>query len=175
MNTYGSSWIFADPSDNISTPGYTVHTIPVVEQGCDCGLTPKCTKEFFGIKYGCYVTEAFSQLPMACLYDAKCVDKSGNNNSLSNPGNSSRFSINTTYEALLSELMVENLIHDLDYEIYFSKCKPSLCIYKKSNFKEGIIELISLYGGVAIICRLIAVILVKLIRRRSVEITPVTD
>ncbi|CAF3955010.1 unnamed protein product, partial [Adineta steineri] len=92
--------------------------------------------------------------------------------------NPSRFPDNSTFEDVFSELMMEELIDNVSYEDYFNQCAPSLCVHsyiKKSNLLEGITTIISLYGGVVIICNFVAVAIVKLLRYRSDRVTPTTN
>ncbi|CAF4186772.1 unnamed protein product, partial [Adineta steineri] len=64
------------------------------------------------------------------------------------------------------------------YPNYFNACSPSLCIYSyvdKRNAIEGILTLIGLYGGLVIICRLIAIIIVKKMCRVNNRVNPATN
>ena len=66
------------------------------------------------------------------------------------------------------ELMIEALTHEISYTNYFAQCAPSACVHSyidQSNLLEGITTLISLYGGLVIICRLLALIIFKLLLR----------
>ncbi|CAF0987059.1 unnamed protein product [Adineta ricciae] len=177
MNTYGTSWVFAEHPK----VGYlsTLHTVPVIVHGCNCGLNPKkCIDELFKLKFGCYTIEAMLQSTIQCLYEKSCLDKTNRTKPLEILYNQGRFSLNTTFETLLNELMLEKLVSNLSYENYFENCSPSLCthsIQNANNLIEGITIVIALYGGVVIICHSIAVILVKLLPRRPTAITPTTD
>ncbi|CAF1215080.1 unnamed protein product [Adineta ricciae] len=175
MNTYGSSWVFVEQQD--LSYSSTLHSVPVVEQDCNCGLTAMCMKEVFGINFGCYITETMWQSPIKCLYDRKCLDIRNKTNPLDNSSERSRFPINSSFELVLNELMMENLDNNESYEDYFANCEPFLCTHsiQNNNLIEGITVLISLYGGVVIICHSIAVVLIKLLQRRPTEITPTTD
>jgi len=65
---------------------------------------------------------------------------------------------------LLSHLFIEEWPTKMNYLQYFDECAPSSCTYKaadKTNFSYAITLLISLYGGLIIILRLITPFLVK--------------
>jgi hypothetical protein len=176
MTTFGTNWIFAiSPKLN---PEYTAHTIPVNELGCNCGLTSKCEKILYEVKIGCYVMEAFWQSKLACLYQQECIGQTNTSQPLNSTAQPSRFPINSTVEEVLNELMLEELFPKLSYEDYFLQCAPTLCFWSylnQNNIVEGITILISLYGGLVIICELIAAIIVKLLQCRSVRVTPTTN
>ncbi|UJR12711.1 hypothetical protein I4U23_016885 [Adineta vaga] len=176
MTTYSTNWIFAFPPIRIS--GYTLHTVPVVESGCNCGLTSKCMMNYFGLQIGCYVIETISQSLLECLYDTHCIDKTNTSRPLNNSADPSRFPINSTFGSLLNELMLEKLSDNHSYDDYFRHCAPSFCVWSHFNQRDltkGITTLISLYGGVVIIGKLVAIIIVKLLPRQSVQVTPTTN
>jgi hypothetical protein len=176
MTTYGSNWRFAIPPK--ANPEYTAHTIPVNELGCNCGLTSKCGKILYGLKVGCYVIEVSSRSKLECLYQQECVGITNTSQPLDNTAQPSRFPINSTFEEVFNELMLEELFPVWLYEDYFDQCAPTLCFWSylnQRNLVEGITILISLYGGLDIICEFIAAIIVKLFRCRSVRVTPTTN
>ena len=176
MTTYSTNWIFSVPSD--IAYGDVVHTVPVEYNGCNCGLSSECITDLSGVKIGCYIVEAMLRSTLECLYDQECIDKTHIVKPLNASVDLSRFPPNSTFRSVVDELMIENLTYDLSYVDYFSQCAPSSCIYSyvgKSNLIEGLTLLISLYGGLVIICRLIAVVLVKLLPCRSPRIESVPN
>lgn len=77
--------------------------------------------------------------------------------------NSSRKNISLAKR--LNNLLTENLSIDIDYSKYFNQCAPLVCTYTKtseSNFWDATTLLLSLYGSLTIILRLIAPLLVSL-------------
>ena len=173
MTTFYSNWQFATPSN--FTNGWEAHTIPVQFPGCDCGLSPKCVKKIDGVWIGCYILEAFLQSTFECLYDQQCADRTHTYEALNTTLNPSRFSINSTFGLVFNELMIEALMQDVTYDSYFAACAPSFCVHSyidQSNLVRGMTTLISLYGGLVIICQLLALILYKLCRHCSREVHP---
>ena len=166
MTTFSSNWKFAsqsNPADN-----QKVYTVPVQFPDCDCGLSSQCMKQTSGVSIGCYILEALLQSTFECLYDQECADRTHTYQALNTALNPSRFSINSTFESVFTELMIEALTHEISYKNYFAQCESSACIHshiEQSNLLEGITTLISLYGGLVVICRLLALIIFKLLRR----------
>jgi hypothetical protein len=122
--------------------------------------------------------EVSSQSKLECLYEQGCIGQTNASQPLNNTAQPSRFPINSTFEEVFNELMLEELFPGWLYEDYFLQCVPTLCFWSylnQSNLIEGITILISLYGGLVIICELIAAIIVKLFRCRSVRVTPTTN
>ncbi|CAF3866540.1 unnamed protein product, partial [Rotaria sp. Silwood1] len=176
LTTFGSTWLLADSYN--PTDGDIIHTIPVEYDECDCGLSSECFTKLYGVIISCYILEGFLQSTFECLYDQECVDKTHTFPALNLSINPSRFPINSTVESVLNELMIENFTNSLSYSDYFTQCSPSSCIFSyidKFNIIEGITTLISLYGGLMIICQLFAVIIIKILPYRLVHVTPVVN
>ena len=175
MTTFYSNWKFTTPTN--LTDGWEAHTIPVQFPDCDCGLSPKCVKKIIGISIGCYILEALLQSTFECLHDQECVDRTHTYQALNTTLNPSRFPINSTFGLVFNELMIEALAQDITYNNYFAECVPSFCVHSyidQSNLLEGMTTLISLYGGLVIICQLLALILLKLSRQCIQKIHPTT-
>ena len=112
---------------------------------------------------GCYPFETLTQSTLHCSSDSTNTFQ---DISSSRP---SRFDINTTIEKLIDELMLEEYTSNVSYENYFRQCAPLSCTYSyvdQSNIIEGITNLVSLYGGLVLICQVIAILLVKGVRSR---------
>jgi hypothetical protein len=65
----------------------------------------------------------------------------------------------------LLNLFLEEWLTTINYSMYFQKCAPSFCTYKtivKTNFVYAFTLLISLYGGLVFIFRLIAPFMVNI-------------
>ena len=176
MTTFSSNWKFAIPPN--LTNGWEAHTVPVQFPGCDCGLSPRCVKKISGVSIGCYILEAFLQSTFECLYDQECADRTHTYQVLNTTANPSRFPINSTFELVFNQLMIEALSHDTSYKNYFAQCAPSVCGHSyidQSNLLQGMTTLISLYGGLVIICRLLALAILKLIQRGIQKVHPLTS
>jgi hypothetical protein len=177
MSVLSTSWIFSIPS-NI-TNAWAAHTEPLNYQGCSCALSSKCVSPSRRMLTGCYALEAILQTTLECLYDQQCIDstnifKAINISSLT----SSRFSLNTTVESIVNQLMVEEFLNDTSYESYFNQCAPLTCTYSyvnNNNIIEGLTILIGLYGGLLIICHLLSIFIVKQFLCISNKVSVITD
>ena len=70
----------------------------------------------------------------------------------------------SVYEHLLN-LFVEEWSAEMNYSKYFDDCSPSLCTYTttdRTNLSYAITLMISLYGGLIILLRLISPFLIHL-------------
>ena len=125
----------------------------------------------------CYPLEAFLRTTLSCFYDQECIDMTGSFRSLPTSSlASSRYSMITTLEVLVSELMIENYETVIWYEKYFKTCAASLCTYttvERRSAMDAIASLVSLYGGLVIITRCLAVITVKVWLLRKNRVQPV--
>ncbi|CAF1195609.1 unnamed protein product [Adineta steineri] len=179
LSVFLTNWMF-EPVHNLPTDTQVIpHTIPIHYNGCSCSLSSKCVSSSRGMLAGCYPLESILQSTFQCLYNQQCIDstktfKSINNSSLS----TSRFSLSQTIESIINELMIEELSHNLTYEIYYNECSPSVCIYSyvdKHNTLEGMTALLGLYSGLVIICRIIAILTVKKMFGAGRRVAPTTN
>lgn len=174
MNTISTSWMI-NPATEI-VPGWGAGTLPFLYQECNCALSPKCVIPSRGMLAGCYPLEALFQSTFRCLYDQHCNNFTHLFPSMNiSLHQSSRFDRNSTIESIINQLMVEQYVTNLSYENYFSQCNASTCVYfeiDRTNITDGITSLISLYGGLMIVCRVFAVIVAKLIWSRKVRVNP---
>ena len=126
---------------------------------------------------GCYPLESLLQSTFQCLYDQQCIDSTQTFEAMNKSASKlSRFAINSSIESIVNHLLVEEYVRSITYEKYFNQCSPSSCSYSytdKSNIIDGISNLIALYGGLLIVCRSAAEIVVKLFRYRTRRISPV--
>ncbi|CAF1492281.1 unnamed protein product, partial [Rotaria sordida] len=87
----------------------------------------------------------------------------------------SQFNLNSTIESILNNLMIEEYKTNLSYENYFNQCQPLSCSYsyiKTHDVTQTITSLISLYGGLVIITRCLAIIFVKIYQNNKNRINP---
>ena len=177
MTRLSTSWEFINPV--IRNVEGATYTMPVIYDDCSCSVSSKCVQSSRGMLAGCYPLEALLKTTLQCLYNQTCIDQTNTFKALGIASlSSSRFTLNSTIEALVQRLMVEEYSHNISYEKYFAQCAPPTCSYSyidRSNLIEGIATLISLYSGLVIIDRVIAVIIVKLFQRLSRRVSPQTD
>ncbi|CAF1510720.1 unnamed protein product [Adineta ricciae] len=174
-NTLSTNWIFDTSSGIIN--GWTMHQIPLNYDGCSCAVSSKCVSPSGeGMFAGCYPLESILQSTLACFYNQNCLDQLFDGTVIRNISalTSSRFSSNATFESIVNELMIEKLTSNMSYELYFDACAPLSCVYSYVNNNHAIeatTTLIGLYGGLVIICRLIAILIVKYILHRRHKVT----
>ena len=174
MSLLNTNWKFI--SDSVINLGWTIHTETVAYGECDCGLSRKCIQPSRGMMVGCYPIEALLQTTLECFYDQQCIDSDGHFPKLNISSlEISPFNMNTTIESMLNHLMVEQYFINISYATYFNQCAPSSCTYSYIGYQstlDTITSLISLYGGVVIITRCIAVISTKLWFYRKHRVHP---
>ena len=73
---------------------------------------------------------------------------------------SSRFPLNTTVEALLQHLMVDQWNYQVSYKNYYDSCSPIYCTYssirKNKTFIQLLIACIAMISGLTLVVRLIS-------------------
>ncbi|CAF4327728.1 unnamed protein product [Rotaria sp. Silwood2] len=174
MSAWITNWEYV-PETTFS-PGLPVRTAPIGYGECNCGLSFKCTQPSGGMMSGCYPLESILQTKLHCFYDQNCIDSNGNFKRLNmSTLEKSQFNLNSTIKSILNNLMVEDYKSDLSYEDYFNQCKPLSCSYfyiKTHDIIQTILSLISLYGGLVLITRCLAIILVKIYQYKRNRINP---
>ncbi|CAF4128482.1 unnamed protein product, partial [Rotaria sordida] len=173
MNVWSTNWEYSFQTEFILP---VARTEPVNYGECNCGLSFKCTQSSGGMMSGCYPLESILQTKLYCFYDQNCIDSSGNFTSLNmSTLEKSQFNLNSTIESILNNLMIEEYKTNLSYENYFNQCQPLSCSYsyiKTHDITQTIISLISLYGGLVIITRCLAIIFVKIYQHKKNRINP---
>jgi len=176
LNMFMTNWKFE--FESLLTLVFLLETTPLSYQGCNCGISPECVQSSQGMMAGCYPLEALLQSTLQCFYNQTCIDPTNTFQALNSSSNvSSQFSINSTLESILNNLMVENYSINISYENYFSQCEPLSCSYSYIGYRDTIevtSTIIGLYGGLAIIAKLIVVLSIKLsfsrIRNRKISV-----
>ncbi|CAF1165270.1 unnamed protein product [Adineta steineri] len=177
MTLYLSNWELerVDPA----LQELVIHVFPLNYNGCSCSSSSECVSSSRGMLIGCYPLESIFQTTLECFYNQSCIDSTNNFKSINISSlETSRFLLTQTIESVVNELMLEEFKFEINYTNYFDQCSPALCIYSyvdKRNATEGILILIGLYGGLVIICRLIAIIIVKAMCRTNNRINPTTN
>ncbi|CAF1523223.1 unnamed protein product [Adineta ricciae] len=157
---------------------------------CSCIVSAKCLRPFPIFNYpnttpiytvpgmyrGCFIVEALLQSNLQCFYDRNCLNQlqsyfisstSINLTSLDS-SLSTHYSINSTIEQLLDELMIEQWNISITYKNYYDECQPKECSYiheAKNSIVYVITALIGLLGGLITILRLIIPRLVTLVKK----------
>jgi len=176
MNMFMTNWNFQYQS--VLPILFVFYTTSLDYQECNCGISSKCVQSSQGMMAGCYPLEALLQSTFQCFYNQTCIDSNNTFQALNSSSNeSSHYSINTTIESILNKLMVEDYLTNISYENYFSQCKPLWCSYSYVSHRDTIevtSTLIALYGGLAIIVRVIVILFLKLSLYRKHKVSPQT-
>jgi hypothetical protein len=140
--------------------------------------------QIHGFTQGCYSIESLLFSTFQCLYsnNSECLSTLIINvikddwiryNSSTVPLNSSmlsRFLETDNVSTIISRLMVEEWSHVISYENYFDICAPKQCKYQQiesSGIVDIISNLISLYGGLSILLRLILPQVIKIFFKKT--------
>ncbi|CAF1046530.1 unnamed protein product [Adineta ricciae] len=134
---------------------------------------------FFG---GCFALDAALASTLQCLYDVQCLNIlrdyfSGFNESAFKSLDPLPSSIqeNSSVSDLVANLFIDQWSTKINYSSYFEQCAPSLCTYSTTdpiNFSYSVTLLLSLYGGLTAILRLVAPFLINIVvklKRHSVK------
>ncbi|CAF1270827.1 unnamed protein product [Adineta ricciae] len=135
---------------------------------CDCASSAKCVRKSAllnntsgaviftvpGIYIGCYVVEALLQSDLTCFYNQTCITQLQSylfsrvpiNVTVLDKSVLLNFSENSTVEAIIDELMVDEWDKLILYKNYYNECKPTKCIYTYET-KYSIIYIITILAG----------------------------
>ena len=178
-----------------------VGSVSAVYSGCVCSHSSECfesavmhstvpSTEVFvvpGIFIGCTVTESALQSTLECLYNTACLSEIlhflGIDSSTDVvPLDRSllvRFSIESTVQELVNQLMVETWSFSSSFEDYYDACHPTQCTYTqvaKNDAINIVTTLFSLVGGLSTMLGAVVPLAVKFIRfflrRHQGEVTP---
>ncbi len=126
---------------------------------------------------GCYPIETFLKSTLKCFYNQSCIDQIKSyiapDAELSfislNVSSPSRYSVNSTIQELVDDLMIEEWNASTMYERYYNACQPTQCTYQIQTRHDIIYIVTTLFGvagGLTTALKLIAPRLVKLVRKR---------
>jgi hypothetical protein len=85
-----------------------------------------------------------------------------------NDDGESRFSLRTTVQMIVDELLIEQWIDTSNYSAFYEQCHPTICTYSYTptiNTALVISTIIALFGGLSISLKLIAPLLIKADRK----------
>ncbi|CAF1180168.1 unnamed protein product [Adineta steineri] len=156
---------------------------------CICGISSMCISQASfngitipGLHVGCYPLESLLQSTLECLFNITCINQLKSmytrSNITFNPLNDTLSSRNATVQSIVNNLLVERWGTDVVYINYYAACDPLWCTY---SFDEQIspiytiTTIIGLYGGLTIVLKLIAPIIVRIVyyiityRRRRIS------
>ena len=152
---------------------------------CSCTARPSCiipatislniTESVPGIYAGCYLIEALLQSNLLCFYNQSCINRLVHLLNLTNIGNvsalgtivSSRYQMNSTFEEIIDQLMVEQWSNITSHRSYYKQCHPSACSYSyqaKNRLITVLTTLIEVLGGLTVILHFVVPKFVRWIR-----------
>ncbi|CAF1079605.1 unnamed protein product [Adineta ricciae] len=142
MTTYGTNFRYLALLNSPSW-SYAYTEAMIYDDNCSCGLFSNCTTQATfiesskvipvqGLKIGCLPSESFRLSTLECFYNQSCLDllhQFTNSQNLSIPLStaSSRFSLNTTINQLMSCSFTEQWSTNKTYSSYYHQCSPSSC------------------------------------------------
>ncbi|CAF1203961.1 unnamed protein product [Adineta steineri] len=175
----------------LSSPCYAIYSKSSMYSDCYCYFSDKCvipssiknsnsTPLFVvpGLYDGCYIVEALLQSTLECFYSQTCIPQLQsyyNSNSTMNTrpldiSSKSKYSVHSTVQHLLNQLMIEEWNANDKYENYYNKCQPIECSYSYKT-RNGIVYIITallgLVGGLITVLKIVVPNLVKFIRRKK--------
>ncbi|CAF0823363.1 unnamed protein product [Adineta steineri] len=135
-----------------------------------------------GMIMDCLMLDATLASTLECYYNQTCLSllhqslsidvKPLLNNSLKH------FSSNSTVETLLNKLMIDKMIINTDFDLYYSQCNPPYCSYsytRRFNIAFIITTIMGIFSGLSFGIRFLAPLIAKIILRRKNRIVPVEN
>ncbi|CAF3201804.1 unnamed protein product [Rotaria sp. Silwood2] len=132
-----------------------------------------------GFVVGCYPIESVLRSTLECFFDSSCLNRvlqffSLSINSTFHCLNNSqtRFHPQDSIERLVDELFVENWTTINSFSLYYAQCEPISCTYtftRRNDALYVITKLLSLYGGLTVVLRLLASHTIGWWRKRSYQ------
>jgi hypothetical protein len=135
---------------------------------CSCSQSPFCTEQAAvyedysqsvaftvpGLYIGCYMTEAILQSNLGCFYNQTCLDQllpyllgeSTLDVVALDPSSLVRFSVQSTVQELVNNLMVEQWDFSSSFDDYYNQCRPAQCTYSVITRNDAINIVTTLFG-----------------------------
>ncbi|CAF0927857.1 unnamed protein product [Adineta steineri] len=146
---------------------------------------PNASAIVSGFLGGCYPLDALLESTLDCLYDGSCfkallkyfpaLNQTNLNWTTSVlPSSQKNVSVNDR----LSNVFIDQWLTQINYSRYVAECAPSICTYTitdRTNFSYTIGLLLSLYGGLTILLRLIAWSVVNVASKIKIRLTNINN
>jgi hypothetical protein len=126
-----------------------------------------------GFVSGCIPLESLLASSLECLYNTSCIVHFSRSQSATeqlDPTQTSQYSINSTIEELLEQLMLEQWTPNISFSAFFAQCNATSCNYTvtaKNSPVYVLTVLLGLYGGLTASLRLIVPHIVSILFTRS--------
>ena len=177
-------------------------TIPLTYSGCICSRSSTCAQQANmyngysktaiyvvpGLYTGCSVTEAILQSTLECFYNQTCLGHFrsylfGNSSidvNILDRSSLVRFSVQSTVQELVNNLMLEQWDFSSSFDNYYRECHPEQCTYTEVIRNDAINIVTTLFGLVGGLSTILGVIIplgikpmMYVPRRRREQVVPV--
>ena len=135
----------------------------------------KVLMEIPGMSHGCLPVNTILLSTLECFYNQTCLENlitllsTSERFTAISQFKQSSYSLNSTIQTIVDNLMIEEWMNNIAYEKYYTSCAPILCSYftnDKYDWKFVLTQLIGLLGALILACSLIINNIVKFIRPR---------
>lgn len=145
-------------------------------QGCPHPATFNDSHEHLitipGMIADCLVMDATLVSTLECYYDQSCLTMLHSFPStaiqpLSNTSNK-YFMTNSTVEMLLNELMIDEVLSDIRFDLFYSQCNPAYCSYsytRRFHVLSVVSTVIGIFGGLSFVLQMIAPLIIAVVFR----------
>ncbi|UJR19439.1 hypothetical protein I4U23_022569 [Adineta vaga] len=148
------------------------------DKNCSCGTNSMCSSPAMfgnisipGFRVGCYVIDSLLQSTLECLYNITCINllKSllDKQNVSVLPLNANLSSPKEIVQSLINHLFIDQWKADISYDKYYETCSSRSCRYsieERVNFLYMITTIIGFYGGLTVVLKMLAPLLMNLKR-----------
>ena len=168
------------PPDNAASPRMS----PRVYGNCSCLRSQGCPHSATtfdtdghlvtipGMVADCFVMDGTLASTLECYYNQSCL-------SLLHPSfpvliqplvmNSNKhFTIKSTVEMLLKQIMIDEVISNVRFDLYYSECNPTYCFYSYTHRFDVLFivtTIIGIYGSVSLVLQIVAPLVAAVILR----------
>ena len=125
-----------------------------------------------GMISDCYVMDATLASTLECYYSESCLSLLHPSLSMSiqplSNGLNKNFTINSTVETLLNRIMIDDIVTDVRFDLFYSQCNPSYCFYSYAHRFDVLFiatTIIGIFGGISFVLRITAPLFAALILR----------
>ncbi|UJR06625.1 hypothetical protein I4U23_010909 [Adineta vaga] len=176
-----------------SHPSGSVQTAPRIFDNCSCLNIEGCPRSATfinddddsiaipGMIIDCLIIDATLSSTLECYYNQTCFSllhsSLPRNIQLLSNTSFKYFSLNSTIKMLLNELMIEELIINTYFDLYYSQCNPKHCSYSYTRRFHIIFvftTIIGVFGGLSFGTKLLAPLIAVIILRRKNHVLPTT-
>ena len=145
-------------------PGFYLCCEPfdgLLQSTLECAYTDICLADIF---------LSFTQVSNTTLQTS-----TGQNITSVNVTTDSRFPVTAKLLEIVNELMIEQWIENVSFYSYFEQCHPTACVYtitQRFDLITTIVSVIGIAAGLSVVLRILAPMVVKLVRRMKQRQAP---